>query len=406
MTEKKPEKKQKQHGVAEDMNTPPELSDTKKHTLYKTLEVAREKVTTEIKDKCEGKKKFVIWIAQIDPDAIGSAMVIRYYLMVCLNIDPSYIQIYYGGAVSHAQNRCIFNIFELDNLFQRISCEEVPHKEEEEIWFLVDSNDLNDSRFSGMDLSDIDIIIDHHRISAKQKTEDKIYFIDSIGSASTLTVELLETECSGLENLPSDSDREKVLTLASIGIRNDTNNFTSALTHTRDTEALNKLIPFIDNDLTIQVENYPLDNNYFSILSNVLETRKVKGIRAIASAGYIYEEDGDQLAEACNLLIREARVSIAVVWGIILETGRVRLSIRSKDVSLNLDSKLKEVFEGKGGAKQTKGVAEGGVHLDMGDFVPSGPLKDDETYKEYWRNIIEANITGKISLMLKDSGED
>ena len=114
MADKKQEKKQKEaknvEAPKETMETPSkDVSDTKKHTTYKTLEVAREKIAVEIKTRCEGKKKFIIWIAQIDPDAIGSAMVIRHYLMVCLNIDPSYIQIYYGGAVSHAQNRCIFN---------------------------------------------------------------------------------------------------------------------------------------------------------------------------------------------------------------------------------------------------------------------------------------------------------
>ena len=42
----------------------------------------------------------------------------------------------------------------------------------------------------------------------------------------------------------------------------------------------------------------------------------------------------------------------------------------------------------------------------MGDFIPIGSLKDDETYKKHWRDIIEANIENRIALMLKSSGDD
>lgn len=358
-------------------------------------------VFEQVKGLCQGAQQVVLLIAQVDPDAIGAAMLFRYYLQACLGHASSAITVYYAGPVSHPQNKCIFNIFELDTFFQPLP--EKLEKEENTIWVLLDSCSLKDIRFkdSEIDLNQVDLIIDHHKkdIDSK-KADERVYFMEPVGAAATLVVHFLDNEEHKLDDLGDTEDRATAFTLGAIGIKSDTRNFTSGLTHPKDFEAFAKLYPFCNRDNMLAVENYPLDR-FYPILREVLNSQKITGGRMIASAGYIDEGDGDLLAEACSQLIRDSRVRVAIVWGAMRGSSKIRLSFRSQDPTLNLHDKIREVFGG--GAKQKKGVGEGGAVLDIGDL---GTLdisgSEGEAYQEKLLDLVAALIEMRVSIMLRD----
>lgn len=358
----------------------------------------KDKTIADIKEVCGSADKLTIIITQVDPDALGAAMLFRYYLISFLGKEPGDISIVYSGTVSHSQNRAIINMFELDTIMTALT--ERFSKADNEAWILIDSNLLDDKRID-LDLEQTDIIIDHHRCSSKNK--DIIYYLSSVGSACTLVTEILMAEDKPIEEWPEDG-KEAAITLASIGIRNDTHNFTSEMTKDRDWEAFSAIRRFIDNKTAQDIENYNLTERDYSIMGKVLETRRVSGTKVISSAGYIHPEDADQLAESCNFLIRDAQISLAVVWGIVIEKGIVRLSLRSRDLSLNLDTKIKEVFgENKGGAKQSRGYGEGGAVMDIRDLIPS---KINQEFKGDLENLLSNVINQFVSQMLRQDIED
>ncbi len=374
----------------------------KPHLQTKAMKLAEAtSIAEQIKEKCESAKRIVLFVAQVDPDAIGSAMLFRYYLKAVLGVSSSTIEVYYGGAVSHPQNKCIFNLFELDTIFHPVPKE--VNKEDGAVWVLLDSCSLKDARFEGtsLDLSRVDIIIDHHKKDMDElEDEGRLYLMESIGSAATLVVQLFENEFADLSILEDSDDKSTAMTLGAIGVKNDTRNFTSAMAHKKDFGAFAKLYPYCDRESMLAVENYPLDRLY-PILRAVLNNQKIAKSRIIASAGYIDEEDGDLLAEACTQLIRDSRVSVAIVWGAVESTSKIRLSFRSQDPTLNLHDKIRQVFGG--GGKQKKGVGEGGAVLNIGDL---GSLDtsgvEGEEYQTKLLELIEALIEMKVSIMLRE----
>lgn len=379
---------------------PPTKPTKTTHTKAMTL-VDSPPISEQIRDRCAEAQHIVLLVAQIDPDAIGSAMLFRHYLQARIGVSSSMIEMYYAGAVSHPQNKCIFNMFELDNFFQPLPST-LP-KKEGTVWVLLDSCSLTDIRFSGsaVDLSQVDIIIDHHKKDVDQDDEDKrVYFMESIGAAATLVVQLLDNDEEDLESLEDTDEKTTALTLGAIGIKGDTRNFTSGITHEKDFEAFAKLYPYCDKEAMLAVENFPLDR-FYPILKEVLNSLRLTKGRILASAGYIDEEDGDLLAEACAQLIRDSRVGVVVVWGAVKGTSKIRLSFRSKDTTLNLHDKIREVFGG--GAKQKKGFGEGGAVLDIGDL---GTLDisgaEGEDYQNKLLDLIEALIEMRVSIMLRD----
>jgi len=302
---------------------------------------------------------------------------------------------YYGGPVSHPQNRCLFTLFELETLLKPVPDKLV--KEDGDVWVLLDSNAINDRRIS-TDLSQgVDIVVDHHREDAiEDAPENRIILIESVGSACTLVTELFSAE--DLSEI-AVNDTYNALTLAAIGIRNDTHNFTSELTQQRDLTAFGLLMPYIDQTLVSQSENYPLERRYYEIMQEILNSIELNDSCVVASAAFIKESDGDQLSDAAKLLIRGTQITLAVVWGVVQEKSLIRLSFRSSNPSFNLDAKIKQVFS-QGGAKQSRAYGEGGARMEIGDLAI---LNDDPEYKESLLRTISLQVEQRVSQMINEN---
>ncbi|MBF0319581.1 MAG: DHH family phosphoesterase [Nitrospirae bacterium] len=314
----------------------------------------------QLKKTIESLSTLPIVITQVDPDAIGSAMLLRFIAMK-LGKD---VAIYYCGHFGHPQNRTIFTLFDLGSIMFPIK--EMP--KEIKHCALVDSSQVNDSRLLGRVIAPI-IIIDHHDIDAKIKEdhdENGFILIDRVGAATTLVAELVFA--MGY-TLPKNS---KEATLGALAVFTDTKMLINATE--RDVIAYSRLLEHTDKEVFRQLQNYPLPQRYFEHFKDAINNWKMKEGRLVTGIGFVSSKDADQLAIIADSLIRMPEIQVAVTWGIV-DNSMVRISARCTDPSLSFQDFLTERFGKNSGVKTSPvGIAEGGAFIKL----PSGFWTGDE----------------------------
>lgn len=352
---------------------------------------------TEVVAKHAGKP-FNILIAQIDPDALGSAFAMRYLLEKRFGEKA---HIYYTGGWGHPQNRAIANKFDLKSQMKAIS-----ELETDENIVLVDSSLGKDGRFLGREFSPI-IVVDHHRSSDLEETEDTLIWIENVGSAATLMTELLQqaypplqgedTEAPTIQSLEEVLRADQMLAiLLALGIYTDCDDLLD--TCKRDRQAHNLLSEFFTSSDIRPLAKFPLPESFFANLGSALRWEEKSG-RLVAGVGSISEESADDLSTIADLFLRKPGVDLAVVCGIVEsfnEEGEsrtsVRISARNRDLSVPLDEFLRARFGSRSGAKLTPdGKGEGGalIDLDLGDWM-------DETNVDEAEAMVGKRIASKI----------
>jgi nanoRNase/pAp phosphatase (c-di-AMP/oligoRNAs hydrolase) len=301
-----------------------------------------------------------IVITQVDPDAIGSAMLLRY---IAMNLGRE-VTIYYCGHFGHPQNRTIFTLFDLGSIMFPIK--EMP--KEVKACALVDSSQVNDSRLMGRVIAPV-IIIDHHEIDAKIREdydESGFILIERVGAAATLLTELVFA--MGY-TLPKNS---KEATLGALAIFTDTKMLINATE--RDVLAYSKLLENADKEVFRQLQSYPLPQRYFEHFKEAVNNWTMKEGRLVTGIGFVSSKDADQLAIIADSLIRMPEIQVAVTWGIV-DNSIVRISARCTDPSMSFHDFLAERFGKNSGVKTSPvGIAEGGAFIKL----PSGFWTGDE----------------------------
>jgi len=305
----------------------------------------------------EMKGPLNILIAQFDPDAVASALGLSLIVKELADMESS---VYYFGNIGHPQNRCLVNKYDLK---RKIIPFENGDIESGDI-ALVDSYDIKDGRITVQtDLSAPKIIIDHHRGEASNSQKEKVEFswIEDIGAASTMVVELLK-ELDNIEDYFSNETGQMLATILALGIYTDTNKLISG--SQRDREAYGYVTQFVSGTEMSQLIDYPLSETYFDNLKTALNNYLRKGSRVIARVGTISNITGDDLSTIADQFLRIQGVTMVVIWGIIGQ--KVRISARSRDLSTHLDEFLEKKFGKSSGAKLTPdGRGEGGASIDL-----------------------------------------
>jgi nanoRNase/pAp phosphatase (c-di-AMP/oligoRNAs hydrolase) len=336
-----------------------------------------------------------IIVAQVDPDAIGSA----YGMAEILQALGKDTAIWYSGGFSHPQNRVIKNRFNLSADMQPIAKlspvmdETVADKKvatRDNNFVLVDSNRGSDSRLRYS--IEPFLVVDHHKDSDLTGEENSLYYAESgflwldesAGSACTMVTELLQQVIdAGL--MPEDwKMTEKLATLLAMGIYTDTKDLLSA--GERDQAAYYWLKQWTSEATVSSLIEYPLEEANLQNICRALMTsnRKHHNAHLLSGMGLIEAEYADDLSTVCDLLLRKPGVEIAITWGGVRfvdeetddETIKLRVCARSKTLTKDLAEFLRKIFKGKCGAKQLPdGRGEGGAmfELDYGDW-----LKPDE----------------------------
>jgi len=315
---------------------------------------------------------FAILVAQIDPDAIGSA----FGMQEILKILGEEGHIYYSGKVAHPQNEALANKYNLvarmrpiQDLFREDS-EGVARLVTPNI-ILVDSNQARDSRIPG-EVSPV-IVVDHHRNSDVVEHENTFVWLEEadVGSASTMVAEMFS------ELIPDDYEIKGELgVMLALGIYTDTKGRTRA--GTRDEAAYVWCKRYADNTDLIRLILY---KRPFSFLENL--ARGVAYIkkfdtyrqgRILAGLGRLPEKQGDDLAMVADELLRTIGTPLVGTWAVIEvkhpRTGetslRIRFCARSEELGINLVDELQKRFGKSSGAKiLPDGTGEGGALFEF-----------------------------------------
>jgi len=319
-----------------------------------------------------------IIISQVDPDALGGAVALAEVITKCKTGNGLKIKIFYGGAVSHPQNVAIMNKFDLARRMRPIR--QFGEDDNRNV-VLVDSSSLDDARLQLKEKIDPVIVIDHHRGSSVQEREGTFVWIEDVGSASTLVVELMRSLKIGpLEEHPM------VALLLAVGIYTDTSGLTDCIR--RDRDAYNVVADIAPGQELTQLFRYPLPSSHFDNLGKALENREFRDGKMVTHLGKIRPEEGDDLSTIADSLIRMTGVTLVIVWGIVDKT--VRISARNADITNPLDVFLRDRFAGAScGAKLSsdgRGIGGGTVSLDLGVWMTEGTTQEVVALVSKWIN--------------------
>lgn len=325
-------------------------------------ELTRDRLDKFIKVISEAKNGFAIIITQVDPDAIGSALGLAYLIKFVRGRND--VVIYYCGSISHPQNKTAVVRYNLNEVMQPIkNWKPDDHRH----IALVDSSRVADARL-GVELKTSPIIvIDHHRDRDVVETESSFVWVEDVGSASTMLVELFSALVVGFESLD-----QVIPTMLALGIRTDTDNLLRG--GRRDRLAQSVVENVVNEDEFRQLFNYPLPLTYYENLKRSLEQVVQKSARLVTNIGIVPSEVSDDVSTIADLLIRQDGVSLVVVWCLLEKEKRVRVSARNTDSSRDLGLFLRERLGPSCGAKVTedgKGIGGGSLTLDFGFWFNS-----------------------------------
>lgn len=314
-------------------------------------------------DAASGNGTFAIIVAQIDPDAIGSAFGMQEILRL-LDHDS---QIYYSGKVGHPQNEALCNKFNLMSKMKHVSD---LSPDEEHQFILVDSNRAHDSRMP-LRTSPV-VVVDHHLDSDVEESGDNFIWLDpDVGSASTMVAEILS------EIVPDEWEFPQPLALMiALGIYTDTKSMIRAGERDQNAYSWAKRYANYTDLITMILYKRPFSflTNLAAAVSYVEEYNTFRQGRIVASLGQIPSKKGDDLAMIADEFLRTAGVVTAVMWAVVVHNDKksVRVCVRSEDLTLNLSERLKERFGQRSGAKTLPdGAAEGGalIELEVYDWI-------------------------------------
>jgi len=265
----------------------------------------------------------------IDPDGMASCLALKEYFKV-FKIES---KVYYNGELSHPQNKTIVNVLNME-----MEKEEIP---DDSILVIVDATETN-----VVCKIKPSLVIDHHKNNSKAEFQ----IIESkYGACSTIIWELVKDDI-----VKENSD---VFTALLLGIRTDTNDLISENMIENDFIAYQELLSLSDKEKLQKVMNYPLPRYIYDAR---LELRK---------DGNFYEGDGvfiggignipSSQRDVISLLAEENNRMESIQTSIIFaitDKKDLEVSVRSTNVSLDVGSMCKELFNGggnsyKGGAK-------------------------------------------------------
>lgn len=321
---------------------------------------------------------FSIFIAQIDPDAIGSAFGMQEVLAQFGHSS----HVYYQGRVGHPQNEALCQKLGIMSRMRPIDPDDDTQVVENVV--LVDSSKKNDSRLP-FEIDPV-IVVDHHENSDIKDSDDIFLWLDeSSGSASTMVAELLS------EITPESWEFKSDLALMlALGIYTDCKSNTRS--GERDDQAYAWVKRYTDSSTLAGLVNYKRKFSFLKHLARAVDyvdkhDTYRKG-RILGGLGRIPEKCGDDLAMVADELLRTVGAPLAVTWAVVevkdKATGEITLKIRvcarSEDYTTPLGETLSDRFGDKSGAKSLPdGSAEGGA---LFEFPGVGPWVSDSEMEE------------------------
>lgn len=274
-----------------------------------------------------------------DPDAVASGAALRFLLDEALGIDS---QIGYRGVIGRAENRALVE-------YLGVPLANLPPQPVQSEWpvAVIDTQ-------PGAGNSPIPaayptcIVIDHH----SEREQEHVIFSDVrpwIGASSTILTQYLRTA----DLIPGT----RLATALFYGIKTDTRAL-SRDTSAADVAAYFYLLPFVDIDAVVDIENAQVPAGYFRNLAKAISNARVYDGLILS---YLGETDyPDLAAEVADLLLRLEGVRWVVCMGAFAD--EIYLSVRAGSGEVDAEQMAKAIV-GDDGTAGGRGMLAGGQVL-------------------------------------------
>lgn len=303
--------------------------------------------------------RVAILMAQVDPDAIGSAIGLAEILRA-FGCESS---VYYAGAFGHPQTLMLWEAFGLGGRVWPVACMDpsVPVA-------LVDSSKAADARLGPRTFDPV-IVLDHHG-QERDIRPGRFRYVNPVGAASSLVAVLAER--LGVELGPD------ARTLLAIGIHTDTDGLTFVGTRGIDRHAFAWLMDNGDQTLVYKVSRFALSERACSIVQRMLTHRAMYRGNVLIShpPGVLEPHEGDYIGLAADILVRHEGARLVLALGVVGD--RVRVSARTRDPALPLAGVLSQLFGPNSGARE----CSGGALLELPQGLRVGERREDK-FREF-----------------------
>lgn len=203
--------------------------------------------------------------------------------------------------------------------------------------------------------------IDHHEPRNCALTVQMQWRSKNVGSTSTLVSLILEKSYVDLKF--SEYEMERMTTALLFGIQTDTDKY--ALAAKLDYSAIHFLSRFCNGKILRKIAAVPLSKTTASHLRLAEKNKKIYKDWLITGIGYVQEKNRDDIAIIADFLLRREKVALVVVYALIYNERKKRLtldaSLRSSDAKFRLNSMIRRITR-NGGARKFKGAFQ--VNLD------------------------------------------
>jgi len=293
-----------------------------------------------------------------DPDAMGSAFGVS-FLCRRLRPDLAHPDIFYGGAISHPQNRTMVNILSLPMRKMKQF-----RPEEYQIVILVDVASTGKKNLQSTNVKP-DIIIDHHRDDPEG--DYLLKDIRPIGAASTIITSYIR-EYGLEEDSGEESHIESITSVATgllIGIKTDTHELTSPNVTPLDFQCYEYLLKLTDRKKLYQIINYTIPKYLFSLKAEAYRTMELQNSVVVAGLGVISPTQRDAIPILADELLRMEGVETVVAYAIV--DNRIVASLRTTNDGVEMNSFCHQIFgEEFSGGK----LGCGGASVPLGFLTP------------------------------------
>lgn len=276
-----------------------------------------------------------------DPDAIASAVALRYLLIECLGLES---RVAYRGIIGRAENKAMVRY--LGHPLERLKVSDLRQSLP---MALVDTQPGAGNN-ALPPVSPVAVVLDHH---ALRETTSEATFADvrpELGATSTLLVQYLQA--ADLEPPPP------LATALFYGIKTDTMGLGRAA-RPDDVSAYFYLQPRIEVEALIKIEQAQVPAEYFRGLDAALHTARVYDGILIAFVGVMTRPD--MAAEMADLLLRFRGSQWVVCMGTYEKS--LILAVRSRGKRNSAGRLAQAIVDGRGSAGGHGTMAGGQVPL-------------------------------------------
>lgn len=309
-----------------------------------------------------------------DPDAMGSAFGVSY---MCRRLQPELQtpDIFYGGTISHPQNRTMVNILGLPMRKMRQF-----KPEDYQLIILVDVASTGRKNLQSTDVKP-DIIIDHHRDDPEG--DYLLKDIRPIGAASTIVTSYIREYGLDLESGEEDglNSVANVATGLLVGIKTDTNELTSGTVTPLDFQCYEYLTKLMDRKKLYQIINYNIARYLYSLKAEAYRAMEFQHSVVVAGLGIIPPLQRDGIPVIADELLRMEGIETVVAYAIVED--RLVASLRTTNDSIEINSFCHQIFgEEFSGGK----LGCGGASVPLGFLAPS-PQDQGSAREQVWEAV-------------------